>query len=62
MKPPAPLSLSRRRAIPRLAWLAAGILLSACAPQQPPAPGSWQEQYLRRKQKYREWGQGTSSK
>jgi hypothetical protein len=62
MKQPAPRSISRRQAARRLALAAAGLLLAGCAPQTPPAPGSWQEQYLRRKQKYREWGQGTSNK
>ncbi|GAB2179092.1 hypothetical protein DLREEDagr8_46500 [Dongia sp. agr-C8] len=49
--------LPRRRVI-GLAALAAGLLLAACAPQQPPAPGSWQAEYFRRKEKYRKWGEG----
>jgi hypothetical protein len=48
---------SRRRLI-GLAVVAAGLLLAGCAPQQPPAPGSWQEEYARRKEKYRKWGEG----
>jgi hypothetical protein len=62
MKTPAPLSMPRRQAVIRLGLTAAGLLLASCAPQQKPAPGSWAEEYYRRKQKYREWGQGTSSK
>jgi len=45
-----------------LRLLVAGLLVAACAPQSPPAPGSWQEEYARRKAKYREWGQGTSAR
>ena len=57
-----PLPLSRRRVL-GLSLTAMGLLLAAgCAPQQRPAPGSWAEQYYRRKQKYREWGQGTGQK
>jgi hypothetical protein len=51
------MELSRRGVI-GLAAMAAGIMLAACAPQQPPAPGSWQEEYYRRKEKYRQWGEG----
>ncbi|WP_395022475.1 hypothetical protein [Dongia sp.] len=49
--------LPRRRVI-GLAVTVAGLLLAGCAPQQPPAPGSWQEEYYRRKEKYRQWGEG----
>jgi hypothetical protein len=42
--------------------IVAGLLLASCAPQSPPVPGSWAEEYYRRRQKYREWGQGTSNK
>ncbi len=54
--------LSRRR-IFGLAVTAASLLLAGCAqqPQQPPAPGSWQEEYLRRKEKYRKWGEGVTN-
>jgi len=56
------IKLSRRR-IFGLAAAAAGLLLAACAqqPPQPPAPGSWQEEYARRKEKYRKWGEGVSN-
>jgi len=47
-----------RRQLIRLGLAAASLLLAACAPQPPPAPGSWAEEYARRKQKYREWGEG----
>jgi hypothetical protein len=52
-----------RRGILGLAAAAAGLLLAGCAqqPQQPPAPGSWQEDYLRRKEKHRKWGEGVSN-
>jgi hypothetical protein len=49
--------IPRRQAI-RLGLMAAGLLLAACAPQEPPAPGSWAEEYYKRKAKYREWGEG----
>jgi hypothetical protein len=56
------IKLSRRR-IFGLAATAVGSLLTACAqePQQPPAPGSWQEEYARRKEKYRKWGEGVTN-
>jgi hypothetical protein len=47
-----------RRKMLRLSLLLTGLLLGACTPHQQPAPGSWAEQYSRRKQKYREWGDG----
>jgi len=62
MNKPTDLPLSRRQAAISLGLMVAGFLLAACAPQSPPAPGSWAEAYARRKQKQREWGQGTSSK
>jgi hypothetical protein len=49
--------ISRRQVI-RLGLMAASLLLTSCAQQEPPAPGSWAEEYARRKQKYREWGEG----
>ena len=58
MEKPFSLPMPRRKS---LSLMLAG-LLAACAPQQPPAPGSWQEEYRRRKQKYREWGQGTGQR
>jgi hypothetical protein len=61
MKSTNPNLIARRQAVLRLSALITGLLLAACAPQQPPAPGSWAEEYARRKQKYREWGQGTSN-
>jgi hypothetical protein len=57
METQRPPQLSRRKAI-GLVLMAAGLLLAGCAPQEAPAPGSWQEEYYRRKAKYREWGQG----
>jgi hypothetical protein len=62
MKTLASLSIARRQLAIRLGLVAAAALLAACAPQSPPAPGSWAEEYARRKQKYREWGQGTGRK
>jgi hypothetical protein len=47
-----------RRQVIQLGLLLAGLVIAGCAPPPPPAPGSWQEEYYRRKQKYREWGQG----
>jgi hypothetical protein len=55
-------SITRRRLAISLGSMVAGFLFASCAPQSPPAPGSWAEEYARRKQKYRQWGQGTSSK
>lgn len=62
MESSASIKLSRRRMF-GLAAVAAGLLLAACAqqPQEPPAPGSWQEEYARRKEKYRKWGEGVSN-
>jgi len=62
MDAPAPVSISRRHLAVRLAVTAAGLLLASCTPQPPPAPGSWAEEYYRRKQKYRKQGEGTSTK
>jgi len=62
MDMPASLPIARRQATISLGLMLAGFLLASCAPQPPPAPGSWAEEYYRRKQKYREWGQGTSNK
>jgi hypothetical protein len=61
MEKPSSLPIPRRRAL-TLGLMLAGLLLAGCAPQQPPAPGSWQEEYYRRKQKYREWGEGTAKR
>jgi hypothetical protein len=58
----AALPISRRHAVIGLGFLVSGFLLAACAGQSQPAPGSWAEDYARRKQKYREWGQGTGKK
>ncbi len=62
MKTPAPASLSRREVVIGLRLMVAGLLIASCETKSPPAPGSWQEEYARRKAKYREWGQGTSTK
>ena len=62
MEPPASLPITRRQAAIGLGLMVAGFLLASCAPQSPPAPGSWAEEYARRKEKYRQWGQGTSTK
>jgi len=63
MESSRPTEVSRRRLFGLTVASAAGLLLAACAPQQPaaPAPGSWQEEYLRRKEKYRKWGEGVSN-
>ena len=51
--------LPRRQVVLRLASLVlGGALLAGC--KSPPASDAWQEEYYRRKAKYREWGQGTS--
>jgi hypothetical protein len=52
---------TRRQAL-GLGLMLAGLLLAGCAPQQPPAPGSWAEEYQRRREKYRQWGQGHGNK
>jgi hypothetical protein len=62
MDMPASLRITRRQAAIGFGLMVAGFLLAACAPQSPPAPGSWAEEYARRKEKYREWGQGTGKK
>jgi hypothetical protein len=62
MDTPASLRVTRRQAAIGLGLMVASFLLAACAPQSPPAPGSWAEEYALRKQKYREWGQGTGKK
>ena len=54
--------ISRRRMAGVLALTLAELLLASCAPQSPPAPGSWAEEYYRRKAKYRRQGEGTSTK
>lgn len=61
MKAPHSFPIRRRQMMIRLGSIFAGLLLGACAPQSPPAPGSWAEEYQRRKEKYREWGQGTGN-
>jgi hypothetical protein len=51
-----------RRQVLGLGLTLGGLLLGGCAPQEPPAPGSWAEEYQRRKEKYRQWGQGHDNK
>jgi hypothetical protein len=53
---------TRRQALGGFGLMLAGLLLASCAPQEPPAPGSWAEEYQRRKEKYRQWGEGHDSK
>jgi ferric-dicitrate binding protein FerR (iron transport regulator) len=62
MDTPAPVRIPRRQAAIGLGLMVVGLLLASCAPQSPPAPGSWAEDYARRKAKYREWGQGTGKR
>jgi hypothetical protein len=57
----ASIQRTRRQAL-GIGLMLAGLLLAGCAPQEPPAPGSWAEEYQRRREKYREWGQGHDNK
>ena len=62
MDKPDSRSISRRDAALRLTLMTAGLVVAACTPQPPPAPGSYAEQVLKRKQKQRQLYEGTSNK